>query len=84
MSTDIAEREVRELVARTTRRDVSGLGLDDDIVSGLAIDSLAGLRVLAGVEKNYDLRIPDERLGRIRTIRQVLEIIEELGGANRP
>jgi acyl carrier protein len=84
VSPDNTESQVRELVAGATRRDVSGLGLDDDIVCKLGIDSLAGLRVLAGLEKKFDLRIPDERLSGIRTMRQLLEIIDDLGGRNRP
>jgi acyl carrier protein len=83
MSTDSNESEVRELVAGATRRDVAGLSLDDDIVCKLGIDSLAGLRVLAGLEKKFDLRIPDERLSGIRTMRQLLEIIDAPPGGNQ-
>jgi acyl carrier protein len=84
VSSDRTEQELRELVAGTTRRDVSGLSLDDDIVCKLGIDSLAGLRVLAGMEKKFDLRISDERLSGIRTLRQLLEIVAAPEGGDRP
>jgi len=83
VSTNTTESQLRELVAVATNRDASGLSLDDDIALELGIDSLGGLRVLAGVEKKFDLRIPDERLSGVLTMRQLLEIIDDLGGGKR-
>ncbi|MDX1387792.1 MAG: acyl carrier protein [Acidobacteriota bacterium] len=71
------EAELREILARQTRLDVDGIGLDDDLVRELGVDSLAALRVLAATEKRFRLRFPDERLGDLRTLRDVLELIEE-------
>lgn len=69
------ETELREILARQSRLDVDGVGLDDDLVRELGIDSLTALRVLAAVEKRFDMRFPDERLGELRTLRQVLEFL---------
>ena len=52
------------------------MALDDDLARELAIDSLAGLRVLAAVEKRFDVRFPDERLSELRTLRQLLDCID--------
>jgi acyl carrier protein len=76
MSVGEVEREVRDLVARTTKRNVSQLSDEDDIVDRLGVDSLAGLRVLAALEKEFGVRIPNEELGKIRTIRQLLGAID--------
>ena len=43
----------------------------------LGLDSLAALRVLAAVEKRFDVRLPDERLGEFRTLRHVLDFLRE-------
>ena len=69
------ETELREILARQSHLDVDGVGLDDDLVRELGIDSLTALRVLAAVEKRFDMRFPDERLGELRTLRQVLEFL---------
>jgi len=75
------EADLRELLTEIARRDASGLAPDDDIVRELGIDSLAALRVLAAVEKKYDVRFPDERLGEFRTIRVLVEFLAEGGAA---
>ena len=75
------EAELREVLTEITRRDASGLAPDDDIVRELGIDSLAALRVLAAVEKKYDVRFPDERLGEFRTIRMLADFLAEGGAA---
>jgi acyl carrier protein len=74
-----SEAELRELLTEIARCDASGLAPDDDIVRELGIDSLAALRVLAAVEKKYDVRFPDERLGEFRTIRMLAEFLTEGG-----
>ena len=71
------EAELREILARQSGLDCSDLQLDDDLVRELGIDSLAALRVLAAVEKRFDVRFPDERLAELRTLRHVLDFLGE-------
>ncbi len=71
------ETELRQMLARQSGLDVDGVGLDDDLVRELGLDSLAALRVLAAVEKRFDVRLPDERLGEFRTLRHVLDFLRE-------
>lgn len=77
------EEVLREIIARVTRKDVSELAKADDLVEALGIDSLAGLRVLAAVEKHFEVRFPDERLGEFRTMNRVLEFIETKNGKEK-
>ena len=71
------ETELRQTLARQSGLHVDGVGLDDDLVRELGLDSLAALRVLAAVEKRFDVRLPDERLGEFRTLRHVLDFLRE-------
>ena len=71
------ETELRQTLARQSGLGVDGVGLDDDLVRELGLDSLAALRVLAAVEKRFDVRLPDERLGEFRTLRHVLDFLRE-------
>ncbi len=68
---------LRTVVHQHTHKDVSGLDLDEDLAESLGLDSLAGLRLLAYVEKAFDHRFPDERLSGFRTLRHLLD---ELSG----
>ncbi len=75
MSSATMEAELRELLGRVAKVDTSRLQLDDDLHVVLGIDSLAGLRLLAAVEKHYGVRFPDEQLDSCLTMRQILEFI---------
>jgi acyl carrier protein len=55
--------------------DLNSIGLDDDLVRVLGLDSLAALRLLATVEKRFGVRFPDERLAEFRTLRQLRDFI---------
>jgi acyl carrier protein len=69
------EQELRKLLSELCEADVAEFELDADLVHELGLDSLAGLRMLAAVEKRFDVRFPDERLKEFRTLRLILEII---------
>ena len=68
------EAELREILAAQAGLDAD-VGLDDDLVRELALDSLAALRILAAVEKRFDIRFPDDRLGELRTLRHILDFV---------
>jgi acyl carrier protein len=82
MRTEI-EDGVRALIGRVSRQDVSWLGRDDDLVERLGVDSLQGLQILAGVEKQFDVRLPDEELIKMRTIGRIAEAVHELQSASK-
>jgi acyl carrier protein len=75
MSSQPMESELRELLGQMAKVDTSQLQLDDDLRVVLGIDSLAALRLLAAVEKQYGVRFPDEELESCRTMRQILEFV---------
>jgi acyl carrier protein len=81
MRTDI-ETGVREIIGRVSRVDVSSLGRDDDLVEQLGVDSLEGLQILAGVEKRFDVRLPDEELITMRTIGRIEAAVARLRTSN--
>jgi acyl carrier protein len=69
------EQRLRAVLAEVSRQDLGRNALDDDLVRELGLDSLAALRLLAAVEKHFDVRFPDERLAEFRTLRQLLDFI---------
>ena len=76
MMTPATESELRSTLERIAHRDIDAVGLDDDLVLELGLDSMAALRLLAAVEKRFEVRFPDERLGEFRTLRQLLEYVQ--------
>jgi acyl carrier protein len=79
MSSRDLEPRIRKAVAEIARRDVSDIGLDDDLVEKLGLDSLQGLQVLAAVEKRFSVRFADERLSALRTLRQIVDAVASAG-----
>jgi acyl carrier protein len=71
------EQKLRTVLGEVSHRDLLPTGLDDDLVRVLGLDSLAALRLLAAVEKRFGVRFPDERLADFRTLRQLLDFIEQ-------
>jgi acyl carrier protein len=77
MRTNI-EARIRALIGRVAKLDVSQLQSDDDLVERLGVDSLQGLQILAGVEKQFDVRLPDDELIKMRTIGRIVDAVERL------
>jgi len=73
----------REEVRQDVIRIVAGIAevppeqiAADATLEGLGIDSLNGLRIVAEMEKRYDISIPDEAIGKIRTIPDILALVD--------
>ena len=66
---------LRALVGEVTQRDPAALAPDDDLVQSLGLDSLEALRVLALVEKRFDVRFDDAEIHAIRTLRQLADAV---------
>ncbi len=75
MSESVIERELRGLLAERTHAAAHTIDLDGDVRKAFDLDSLAGLRLLALVEKHFHVRFPDERLSEFRTLRTIIDLI---------
>ena len=61
--------------------DVTSLGLDDDIVETLDLDSMDVLNVMAGVADRTGIEVPERHYPRTRTLRGFVAELLELGGS---
>ena len=77
MRTKESEARLRAVLTKMSKQDASAIGIDDDLIEGLGLDSLQGLRVLAALEKSFAVRFDDGKLGELRTIRSLLDAIQE-------
>ena len=69
---------IRVLMQDITRRDASAITADDDLVEAFGMDSLEGLQILAAVEKRFGVRLPDDELIHLRTIRRIADAVQRL------
>jgi len=83
VSAGSAEARVRAIVARVARVPPDSFAPDDHLPSRLGLDSLSSLRVVAGIEREFGVVIPDERLHELPTLRAMLEYLGR-GAASVP
>ena len=77
MKSKETDARLRAVLAKMAKQDVDAIGVEEDLIERLGLDSLQGLRVLAALEKSFQVRFEDGHLGELRTIRSLLDAIRE-------
>lgn len=79
MPTDFAhiKDEIKGLAAEVTETDVDQLS-DDVEFAQLGIDSMMALELAAAVEKKYKVVIPEEEIPKLRSLKNVYDLLETL------
>ena len=62
-ATEIAERDF-------------GTVKEDGVIADLGIDSLGMLEIIGSMEREFDIRVPDDKLVGIQTVSQLIELVE--------
>jgi acyl carrier protein len=48
-----------------------------NLIAEAGIDSLMALRILASIEKDFDVRIPDDQLAQMTSVDSIVQFIEK-------
>jgi acyl carrier protein len=72
------ETAVRDIVTRITKVAPERIGLDTDLKSELNVDSLQGLQIVAALENQFGVRLPDEELDNYTTVRLITDTVTRL------
>lgn len=70
--------KVKELVAEQLGISQDTIKLESNILEDLGADSLDVIEMLMTLEEEYGITIPDEQIGQVKTIGQIVELIEKL------
>ena len=73
---EIASR-VREIFQKTVKIAPDRLRMDTVLRDDLSLDSLDMIEVVYEVEDSFDVQIPEERVGAIRTFGEIIEGLQE-------
>ena len=76
MSEAVAQKMI-SIIANTKKIPVESITLDTTLEE-LKIDSLEGLRLFFELEKAFDITIPDDQAQNLRTVRQIVDGLENL------
>ncbi len=66
----------RELATEVVERDFSGVA-ETTQISELGIDSLGMLEIIGEMERRLKIRLPDESLANVVTVKNLLEVVAE-------
>ena len=72
---------VRELLAHQLEIDPAQIGPQTDILEDLGADSLDIVELVMAIEEEYDIVITDERAATVRTVEQLVEMLEGILGS---
>lgn len=70
------EQEIRRIVAANARFDPERIGVHDDFEEDLGLDSLDRLDLLAEVEDELGVRIPEDQFSTIRNLDGLLKVLD--------
>ena len=77
MEVDMVIDKVKELVAEQLGINKETITEESNIIEDLGADSLDVIEMLMTLEEEYGVTIPDEKIGQIKTIGQIVDLIEE-------
>jgi len=69
--------QVRDIVVDTLNCDAEDVTLDASLSEDLNADSLDAVELNMALEEAFDIAIPDEDLMKMKTIRDIVEYIED-------
>ena len=72
---------VRELLAHQLEIDPAQIGPQTDLLEDLGADSLDIVELVMAIEEEYDIVITDERAANVRTVEQLVEMLEGILGS---
>ena len=77
MATRNIDQEVTELIVDIIEADVKTIDINANLVEDLGMDSMMALEILAGIEKKYKIKIPEEDLPRINSVKSAIELTKK-------
>ncbi len=73
----VDKTEIKEMLARQLRIDVNEIEDDSNLVNDLGADSIDLVEMLMMIEENLGITITDEEAVELKTVRDVVNFIEE-------
>lgn len=68
---------LRHMVAEILEVEVEEVQDETDLVEELDADSMMALEILASVEKEFQIKIPEEELQNFTSIKNIIKVIQE-------
>ena len=77
ISTEALIRNIRSMIAEIAERDEEEIKGDLSFVEDLGFDSMMALEILAKLEKQYKIKIPEEELTKLDNLNQTVALVQK-------
>ena len=71
-----AKKEVKALVSEIAEISIEDIRDEAQFAEDLGVDSMMALEIIAKIEKNYKIVIPEEEIPTIRSLQDVYALLE--------
>jgi acyl carrier protein len=75
MKPDEIAARVRRIIARELRRSEGAIAADASFVRDLDADSLEIVQLVIAIEREFDVRIPDDDADRLQTVQDAVDYL---------
>ena len=74
INTNYLDQDIKKLIADIIEMEPDQVDPDANLVEDLGMDSMMALEILAGIEKKYKIKLPEEELLKITTVNRAVEL----------
>ena len=71
------EKELRDIIAKIVEIDPDKITLEASFVEDLGMDSMMALEILAAMEKKYKIQVPEDKLVRLKNLKETVKLTKE-------
>jgi acyl carrier protein len=72
------QARVREIVSEAIKAPIERIELDTDLRQELHVDSLLGLQIVAAIENEFGVMVPEDEIDDYSTVRVIAAMVEKL------
>ncbi|MCA9660059.1 MAG: acyl carrier protein [Myxococcales bacterium] len=80
MSDSAIEAKVKEIIIEQLDANAEDIRPEASFIDDLQADSLAVVELVLALEENFDIKIPDDEVDRIKTVGDAVKYIEDRKG----
>jgi acyl carrier protein len=75
---DVAlESELKGIISKIVELEPEKITLEASFVEDLGMDSMMALEILAAMEKKFRIQIPEDKLNKLKNLREAIELARE-------
>ncbi|MBQ7339968.1 MAG: acyl carrier protein [Clostridia bacterium] len=74
---EVSEKIIK-IIADQLNKDASEISRDQELVQDLGADSLDAVEIIMNIEEEFNIEIPEEEASKIKTVGEIIDVIEKL------